>query len=118
MGDVSVPLEFEEYMRRIRSRDPLTFEAAYTELLPHVRAFVPELLLELERTPDAYTRAKVIELLGDAQAKEAIPALARELTHTDQNVRQWAVTSLLCVGDPGADALVDEYRRTHPEEFE
>ena len=105
-------------MRRLRSRDPLTYEVAYTEFLPHVRTFVPELLRELERTPDSYTRAKVIELLGDAQAKEAIPALAQELMHPDQNVRQWAVTSLLSIRDAEADALVEEYRRAHPAEFE
>ena len=117
MSEAPRPLPFEEYMRRIRSRDALTYEAAYTEFLPHVRTFVPELLQELERAPDAYARGKVIELLGAAQAKEAIPALAQELTHPDQNVRPWAATSLLGICDADANAFVEEYCTTHPEEF-
>ena len=105
-------------MARLRSRDALTYEAAYDEILPHVRAYVPQLLDELARTPDAFTRGKLIELLGDAQDPAAIPALGRELDHPDQNVRQWAVTALVATCRPEAAALVAAYRRRHPEEFE
>jgi HEAT repeat protein len=113
-----VDFDFDECVTRIRSRDPLTFEVGSAELLPRVRGFVPQLLDELARTPDAYTRGKFIELLGNTQSRAAIPALGRELAHPDLNVRQWAVTALLQICQPEADALIDDYRLRHPEEFE
>jgi HEAT repeat protein len=113
----SSEFNFTDCLRRIRSRDPLTYEAAYHELLPYVGNYVPELLAALDDASDAYTRGKLIELLGRAEDPAAIPVLARELEHSDQAVRQWAVTSLVALCRPEADALVHDYRLSHPDEF-
>jgi hypothetical protein len=117
-GPHSVEFDFRSCLRRLYSRDPVTYEGAYLEILPRVRQYVPELIAELGHVQDAYTRGKLIELLGDAQDPCALPALARELEHSDQNVRQWAVTALTALCRPEADELVVTYRSRHPEEFE
>ena len=115
---MSATFDFADCLTRLRSRDALTYEAAYEELLPRVREHVPELLAALEHGgDDAYTRGKLIELLGDAQDRTALSALARELRHPDPNVRRWAVTALLALCDSEADAVVEEHRRRRPEDF-
>ena len=94
------------------------YEAAYAELAAKAAKYVPNLLTALKHAQDPYTRGKIIELLGDAGSAAAVPVLAAELAHADQDVRQWAVHSLQAIGGVEAQKLIHAYRATHPDEFE
>ncbi len=101
----------------IRSRDALEYEGAHLVLAPRAREVVPRLLEELQRSSDAYTRGKFVELLGESRDPSTVPDLIRELSHSDQNVRQWAVTALRMVATKEALDAADAYEAAHPAEF-
>ncbi|WP_371180808.1 HEAT repeat domain-containing protein [Xanthomonas sacchari] len=72
----------------------MTFEDAYFGTRPTGDDVVPRLIQELLTSPDAYTRGKFCELLGEMGDSSAIPVLAEELSHPDQRVRCWAAIAM------------------------
>jgi HEAT repeat protein len=66
---------------------------------------------------DGYTRGKFIELLGEMGDTAVVADLIAELTHSDQNVREWAVTALRTIGGEAAERAIQQYEATQPEEF-
>ena len=84
----------DDWIRRIRSADAMTFEDAYFGTRPSGDEVVPRLIQELLASPDAYTRGKFCELLGEMGDNSAIPVLTDELSHPDQGVRNWAALAL------------------------
>lgn len=84
----------DEWILRIRSTDPMTFEDAYFGVRPEGIDITARLISELHASTDAYTRGKFCELLGEMGNKSAIPALTAELEHPEQVVRDWAALAL------------------------
>jgi HEAT repeat protein len=111
------PASLERLIEMIRSSDPLTYEDGYHLLIPHVANYVPELISLVRGEPDPKIRGRYVELLGEARNPEALDTLAAELSNSDQNVRQWALTGLRLLGVSEADELVQQYEVNHPEEF-
>jgi HEAT repeat protein len=109
--------ELQTLLKDIWSTDAETSEEAYFALAGKAHEIVPELLAELRKATDAFTRGKFIELLGDSRRPQVTLVLAAELRHEDQSVRQWAVSALREIGTPIALAFVTEYEQAHPEEF-
>jgi HEAT repeat protein len=114
---MSAPPDLEAWIRDIKSHDPLKFEGAYHDERPRGPAVVLRLIREMQTASHGYTRGKFIELLGELGDTSAIPSLIAELRHSDQNVRQWAVTALRQLGGTAAEEAIRDYERTHPDEF-
>jgi HEAT repeat protein len=108
---------FDDIIDMIKCRDAVTYENGYELIQPIVHLHVPQLLQLLSESDDGYTRGKFIELLGEAKDKKAISVLVGELKHPDQNVRQWAVSSLMKIGGPKAWLKVTLYKLLHRKEF-
>lgn len=98
-------MELDDWIACIRNRDPTTFEDAYYGERPTGPDIVPRLVAELHRAPDGYTRGKFAELLGEMGDASVVPVLIAELSHPEEDARQWAVLALENLGVPeGMDA--------------
>ena len=86
--------QLEEWIRQILDRDTATFENAYWGPRPDPAIAVPLLLQLLQTTHDAYSRGKILELLGESGDHSVVPAISSDLTHPDQQVRKWAKLAL------------------------
>jgi len=84
------PPQVDAWLSQILERDPLRFEDAYWGHRPDAALAVPLLLKLLSTTHDVYTRGKVLELLGESGDFSVSEALGAELTHPDEQVREWA----------------------------
>jgi len=82
--------QVDAWLSRILDPDPMRFEDAYWGPRPDADLAVPHLLKLLSTTNDAYTRGKVLELLGESGDCSVSEALKAELTHPDERVREWA----------------------------
>jgi hypothetical protein len=61
-------------------------------------------------------RAKLVELIGDADLPEHIPLLVQELSHPNREVRFWAHNQLSLSRYESANREAQGYRRSHPDE--
>jgi HEAT repeat protein len=86
--------QLEEWLSRILDRDPMTFEDAYWGNRPDSTQAVPRLIELLGSTQDAYTRGKILELLGESGNPSVASIISADLSHPDQNVRKWARLAL------------------------
>ena len=109
--------DFHSCIEIIRSKDALTYEEGYLLLVDKASLYVDELIALVKGEDDPYTRGKFVELLGETRSPKALSALAEELNHPDQNVRQWAVTGLNKLDLIEADELVKGYEKSHPDEY-
>ena len=91
---MSAPPDIDDWIREIKSKDHLTYEAAYHSERPSGPVVMQRLLCEMQAAEDGYTRGKFVELLGEIGDISVVPRIIPELRHPDQNVRQWAVTAL------------------------
>ena len=106
----------------VLSRNHLTFEDGFHWLMGHdegtrLHGRAGELITLMPEHSDAYTRGKIIELLGYTASFEAIPVLVEELEHPDLSVRQWAVLSLEELPFAVAREVAARYKLEHPEEW-
>ena len=95
----------------------MTFEDAFEELHPIASRYLVELNAELNTADDAYTRGKLLELLGYTHSDSVIPTLSAELDHPDQNVRQWAILALEEINSALSLERARAYKANHPDEF-
>lgn len=86
--------QVENWLSRILNRDAMTFEDAYWGPRPDASLVVPRLLELLSSTDDAYSRGKILELLGESGDPSVAGALLAYATHPDPQVRQWAKLAL------------------------
>lgn len=113
---------FERCLEMVLSRDAMTFEDGFHWLMgddwgPRLHGHAGELIALLPAHSDAYTRGKLLELLGYTASREAIPVLVEELAHPDATVRQWAVLSLEELPFREAQELATRYKLAHPGEW-
>jgi HEAT repeat protein len=78
---------------------------------------IQRLVSEMRAASDGSMRGKFIELIGDMGDQSIVPQILPELSHADQNVRQWAVTALRTLGGPEAERAIQTYETAHPGEF-
>jgi HEAT repeat protein len=105
-----MPPELEDWIARIRDRDPMTFEDAYYGDRPTGPDVLPRLINELHQSPDEYTRGKFLELLGEMGDESVVPILLAELAHPNPAVGARACTALECIGSDEAKKAVEEYK--------
>ena len=86
--------QLEEWLSKILDRDPMTFEDAYWGNRPNPTLVVPQLIELLSSIQDAYTRGKILELLGESGNLSVAPTISADLTHPEQSVREWAKLAL------------------------
>jgi len=86
--------DLESWLLQITDRDAATFEDAYWGPRPDVSAAVPRLLQLLQGAHDAYTRGKILELLGESGDPSVAELITSELLHPDPEVRKWAKLAL------------------------
>jgi len=103
----------DDWIRRIRSTDPVVFEDAYFGLRPTGPDVIPRLIQELRLSPDSYTRGKFCELLGELGDESVLPVLREELTHPDEDVRGWAGRAMELLQSPARRAAHLDYLRMH-----
>ena len=98
----STTLQLEIWLRQILDHDAQIFEDAYWGLRPDPVIVVPRLLQLLEITHDAYSRGKILELLGESGDPSVASVISADLHHADQRVREWAELALaaLNLGTP------------------
>ena len=82
--------DLHKWIADIMSRDAITFEDAYWAIRPSPELAVPLILEKMRITHDAYTRGKLIELLGESEDASVIPILEDELNHVEESIREWA----------------------------
>ncbi|MBT9456998.1 MAG: HEAT repeat domain-containing protein [Burkholderiaceae bacterium] len=87
-------MSLDDWIGRIRSSDPMTFENAYFGARPVGPDVVPRIVAELQNSTDSYTRGKFCELLGEMGDLAVLPILVRELEHQDETVRTWAANAI------------------------
>lgn len=93
-------VSIDDWVSRIRSLDPMTFENAYFGSRPTGPDVVPRLVAELHSSIDSYTRGKFCELLGEMGDASVLPVLERELDHEDENIRIWAAQAIEEIQSP------------------
>ncbi|WP_129582934.1 HEAT repeat domain-containing protein [Solilutibacter tolerans] len=86
--------QVEEWLSQILDRDPHTFENAYWGNRPDSKKAVPRLIELLPTVHDAYTRGKILELLGESGDPSVAAVISLDLDHADQEVRKWAGLAL------------------------
>jgi HEAT repeat protein len=101
----------DQWILRIRSTDPMTFEDAYFGARPNGVNLTVRLISELYASEDAYTRGKFCELLGEMGDESAIPTLTAELEHPERTVREWATHALNELKSEEARAIKSEHLR-------
>ncbi|EAQ81278.1 HEAT repeat domain-containing protein [Blastopirellula marina] len=111
------PTEFAQAIQMLRSEDPMTYEEGYhwlqgDNLIQHI----DEIVVLLQAETDPPTRAKFVELLGDADLAQYVPRLVQELSHDCREVRFWAYNQLSLSEHLIAREQADAYRLTHPGE--
>lgn len=84
----------ETWLSQILDRDAMTFENAYWGTRPDAALVVPRLLQLLSTTHDAYSRGKILELLGESGDHSVAETISVDLTHPNQEVRKWAALAL------------------------
>jgi hypothetical protein len=87
-------LNVDEWLREILSRDAMTFEDAYWGERPSSELAVPLLLAALNVYFDSYTRGKLLELLGECEDISVLPVLEKELSNSEEAIRNWAAGSI------------------------
>ncbi len=108
----------DQWIARIKSRDPLVYEDAFHDQWPDDPALIERLVTEMHAAEDAYTRGKFIELLGETGHEGVIDHLVRELGDPRGDVRQWAVKALAAIGGPDVGELLARHRLAHPEDLD
>ena len=89
-------------MRMMRRHNPQTREDGFQLLLAEVTEHVEALIAEFERETDPGLRRWLLELIGEAQAPEALPVLAAQLDSPDESLRSWATRGLERLDTPEA----------------
>ena len=82
------------WLSAILSKDSITFEDAYWDVRPPVEEAIPKIIEALKVTLDAYTRGKLIELLGECGNLTILPILEEELKNADSSIQRWAILSI------------------------
>jgi HEAT repeat protein len=112
-----LPESFADAVRMLRSEDPDTFENAYCWLQGDVlRRHIAELVQLLEQEQDHRVRARLVEVIGDADLAENVPLLVRELSHECREVRAWAFNQLALSNHEFARACAEQFRLANPHE--
>ena len=90
------PEQFDESITMLRSTDPMTYEDAYHSLQgDNLIRYAPQIVGLLQSEVDPEMRAKLVELIGDADLPEHIPLLVQELSHPNREVQFLGVQSTL-----------------------
>lgn len=111
------PKQFNEAIQMIRSSDPMTYEEGYHSLQgDNLIQYVSQIAEILQGEVDPIVRAKLVELVGNADLPEHIPLLVQELSHASREVRLWAYNQLSLSEHESARAHADSHRRSHPGE--
>lgn len=109
--------EFEHAIEMLRSTDAITYEEAYHWLQgDNLKRYIPEIVDLLDKEEDPDVRAKLVELVGDADLEKYIPVLVRELSHASREVRLWAYNQLSLSSHEEAKEQAATYQRSHPDE--
>ncbi|QLG88652.1 hypothetical protein HQ393_10595 [Chitinibacter bivalviorum] len=88
------PVNVDEWLNEILSRDAMTFEEAYWRERPPANEAVPRILQALTAPLDSYTRGKLIELLGECEDLSVLHVLEKELLSPDESMQFWASLSI------------------------
>lgn len=110
------PAEFEEAIQNLRSGDAVTYEDGFDWLQVNLPSCVQSIVNLLMPEEDLFVRTAFIELIGLADLEEYVPLLVQELSHQDRDVRSYAYSMLVISDHEFAQALADDYRRSHPDE--
>jgi HEAT repeat protein len=108
-------MELEQWIRQIKSLDPMIYEDAYWGERPTGAGVTTRLIAEMKASSDAYTRGKFAELLGEMGDQSAVAPLIEELHHPDRRVHEWALIALDLLGFDEGLAAAEKYREAHPE---
>jgi HEAT repeat protein len=108
----------DDWITKIRSRDPMTYEDAYWGERPNEPEVVSRLVAEMQDASDTYTRGKFLELLGEMGDSSIVAVLIQELSHSEIDIRRWAVLALEELGFSEGLSAAKAFREFHSEEFE
>ena len=108
-------MDLDDWIQRIRSRDPMTYEDAYHDERPSGPDFVLRLIVELHRAEDSYTRGKFSELLGETEDPSVVPVLIAELEHPDPRVGASAMLALEHLAIPEGLVAATRFRKFYEE---
>ncbi|MET7999110.1 HEAT repeat domain-containing protein [Amycolatopsis sp. NPDC005232] len=102
-----MPDTFETALWMMRRHNPQTREGGFQLLLAEVTEHVEALIAEFEReTEDLGLRCWLLELIGEAEAPEALPVLAAQLDSPDESLRSWAIRGLERLNNPEARTVL------------
>jgi len=109
-------VEFEAFIKLLRSADPMTYEEGYHSLTSRVDE-VLEWLIDLEEKEcNEQMKAKFLELIGESAQPQAIELLKAELSSPYYEVRMWAYSSLCYSESPECNKLAEEFKIDNPNE--
>lgn len=94
----------------------MTYEDGYQWIQNYLSSHfdqIVDLMLE-EENPDI--RSKLVELIGDADKREGIEYLKRELESSHLKVREWAHASLKHSELKEANRIAEEFEQANPNE--
>lgn len=80
--------QLETWLLHILDRDAAAFENAYWGVRPDAALAVTRLLQLLPATQDAYSRGKILELLGESGDLSVAEIISADLTHPEPQVRE------------------------------
>lgn len=93
---------YEKCLDLMRKRDPQLREDGFHFLLPNAAGHVPELIRDFQLETDHGLRCGLLELIGEARSREALPFLLEQLRSPDESFRDWADRGLRRLDIPEA----------------
>ncbi|MBT3200381.1 MAG: HEAT repeat domain-containing protein [Phycisphaerales bacterium] len=109
---------FDRCVEFIRSGNDAIHEDGYFWLVEHATDYVSELIALAENENDDSMRVTWIELLGDTCSERCVEILIKFLSHQHGSTRVHSVLSLETIDVPVALKAAENYRETHPDEFQ
>ncbi|TDC60853.1 HEAT repeat domain-containing protein [Actinomadura sp. GC306] len=94
----------------MRKTDPQAREGAFDFLREHADAYAGELIEEFAAEPDDDLRCRLLELIAEARAPEALAVFRDQLESPDETLRFWAVRGLEMLDSRAAEQALEQAR--------
>jgi hypothetical protein len=101
---------FDQAMQHMRKTDPQAREGAFDFLREHADAYAGELIGEFAAEADDDLRCRLLELIAEARAPEALGVFRDQLESPDESLRFWAVRGLEMLDSRAAEQVLERAR--------
>jgi hypothetical protein len=106
--------DINECIKKLRSDDVLTYEAAFNEIENVITDYKDDILNAMISESNPFIRGKFIELLGLCKDPTFVPILEKELQSSEDDVVSWALSALEMINTKDSIEIAKKYRELYP----